>query len=181
MPDDLRRLLDPLLAIKAARPVARAVQAPDGDQQMVAAVDPAELPEIALVTGPDGELGIDLAAQIALVQSALGRLADLELRGVHGQRSFTDTLIWRSGDTRDVAITWASAPLAPCRHAVARLDLGLAWLGKLSASVASESVTDTGCTVRITASATVVVSSGQPLTVHADGSYFYWPPFEESS
>lgn len=179
--EDLRGLLDPLLAVKAARPIVRTVDVPGVGEQLVAAVDAGQLPDVALVPLVEGGHGIDLAAQLALVQAALGRLADLQLRGVHGQRTFTSTLILQAGDTRDIAITWSSTPLAPCRHATARLDLGIAWLGKLSASVPPESVTDTGATVRLTASATVVVNSGQPLTVHADGAYFYWPPFEEET
>lgn len=179
--EDLRALLDPLLAVKAARPIARTVEAPGGGQQLVAAVDTDQMPDVALVPTVEGDVGIDLAAQLALVQSALGRLADLQLRGVHGQRTFTSALILQAGDTRDITIPWSTTPLAPCRHATARLDLGVAWLGKLSASVPPESVTDTGATVRLTASATVVVNSGQPLTVHADGAYFYWPPYGQET
>lgn len=178
--EDLRALLDPLLAVKAARPVVRTVETPDGSQHQVAAVMPEQLPAVAVIPDPDRGPGIDLGAQVALLQSALGRLADMQLRGVHGQRTFTSTLIWAAGDTRDVAITWTSMPLAPCRYAVVRMDVGIAWLGKLAASVVQGSVTDTGCTVRITATAAVVITAGSPLTVHADGSYFYWPPFEET-
>lgn len=179
--DDLRALLDPLAAIQAARPVVRTVETPSGTEQPVAAVLPAQLPQIATVELAEGGTGIDLAAQVALLQSAVARLSDLQLRGVHGQRTFTSTLIWAAGDTRDVAITWTSTPLAPCRYAVVRMDVGIAWLGKLVASVVQDSVTDTGCTVRISATAAVVITAGSPLTVHADGSYFYWPPFEETT
>lgn len=173
--EDLRALLDPLLAVRGARPIVRTEAG-----QPRAMVEPAQLPPVALTPSPTGDTGIDLAAQVALLQSAVARLSDLQLRGVHGQRTFTSTLIWAAGDTRDVAITWTSTPLAPCRYAVVRMDVGIAWLGKLTASVAQDSVTDTGCTVRITATAAVVINAGSPLTVHADGSYFYWPPFEET-
>lgn len=177
---DLRALLDPLLAVKAARPFVRVFETPDGAEHQVAAVVPEQLPAVAVIPDPDRGPGIDLGAQVALLQSALGRLADVQLRGVHGQKTFTSTLIWAAGDTRDVAITWTSPPLAPCRYAVVRMDVGIAWQGKLAASVVQGSVTDTGCTVRITATAAVVITAGSPLTVHADGSYFYWPPFEET-
>lgn len=177
--EDLRAMLDPLLAVKNARPVVRTVETPDGAQHQVAAVMPEQLPAIAVIPDPDRGSGIDLGALVALLQSALGRLADMQLRGVHGQRSYASTLIWQAGDIRDIPIVWTSAPLAPCRHAVPRLDVGVAWIGKLSASIAPGSVTDTGCTVTVLATSAVVVAAGQPLTVHADGTYLYWPPFKE--
>lgn len=179
--EDLRALFDPLAVVMAARPIVQTVETPQGGQKQVAAVLPGQLPSVAVVDMVGGGQGINLGAQLALVQSALARLADLQLRGVHGQRTFTSTLIWAAGDTRDIAITWTSTPLAPCRYAVVRMDVGIAWQGKLAASVVPDSITDTGCTVRITATAAVVITAGSPLTVHADGSYFYWPPFEETT
>ena len=177
--EDLRALLDPLLAVKAARPVVRTVETPDGAEHQVAAVMPEQLPEVAVIPNPDQGPGINLGAQVALLQSALGRLADMQLRGVHGQQVYASTLIWQAGDTRDIPIAWSSTPLAPCRHAVPRLDVGVAWIGKLSASIAPGSVTDTGCTVTIRATSAVGVTAAQPLTVHADGTYLYWPEFKE--
>lgn len=175
---DLRALLDPLLAVKAARPEVREVRTPDGVEQQVAVVDPSQLPAVALTANPGGGAAVDLGAQVALLQSALGRLADMQLRAVHAAATLTLTITINPGQTRDIPLTWEVAPLAPCRHAVARLDVGVAWLGKVSAAVVPGSVTDAGCTVRLTAASLVVITSAQPLTVHADGTYLYWPPFE---
>ena len=176
---DLRALFDPLAAVKAARPGVVTVDDGNGPRT-VAAVDPSALPDVATVNGPDDAQKIDLGAQVALIQSALGRLADMQLRGVHGAATLTVTITINPGQTRDVPLTWEVAPLAACRHAVARLDVGVAWLGKVSGSVVPGSVTDSGCTVRLTAASLVVITSAQPLTVHADGTYLYWPPFEGS-
>jgi hypothetical protein len=133
---------------------------------------------VATVDGPDGTQAVDLGAQLALVQSALGRLADMQLRGVHGAVTLTSTITIVAGQTRDIPITWETAPLAACRHAVARLDVGVAWLGRVTAAIVPSSVNDAGATVRLTAVSIVAISVAQPLTVHADGTYLYWPPFE---
>lgn len=175
---DLRALLDPLLAVKAARPEVREIQTPDGVEQQIAVVDPSQLPSVALTSNPGGGTAVDLGAQVALLQSALGRLADMQLRGVHGAVTLTSTITIGVGQTRDIPLTWETAPLAPCRHAVARLDVGVAWLGRVTAAIVPSSVTDDGATVRLTAVSFVAISVGQPLTVHADGTYLYWPPFE---
>lgn len=121
---DLRSLLDPLAIVMAARPVVRT----EDSGLPRAAVDMDKLPEIALSTSAEGVTGIDLGAQLALVQAAVARLADQQLRGVQAQRVFTGTLIWSAGDTRDVAMTWSTPPLAPCRASTS------AWRGSGSSS-----------------------------------------------
>lgn len=190
MAGDLRGLLDPLNAVTVARPKWREVPAetytppgttvdPDPAPVTVPAytqvyTDPADLP--AQVTN-DG--AVDLGAQLALLQAAVGQIQDQRILTVHASRTFASSLVWQPGHIEDVPLTWTAVPLAPVRGAFARLDVGVAFQGKVSASIVDGSVSDTGATARLTVAptSTVVVSAGTPLTVHADGLYLYVPPF----
>lgn len=129
------------------------------------------------VQPPDGQL--DLATQVALLHEAIRRTRAIQLRAVHAQATFTNNVPWNVG-TRTVALTWSTTPLAAVEAALARMDVGVAWQGRVSARVDPGSITATGCTVLVAVTATVVPTASQPITVHADGIYTYLPPYEES-
>lgn len=181
-PSDLRMLLDPLRAVLKARPVVH-WRSDDGLEKPAAAVEPAQLPEAATVALPDGSLGIDVAAQLALVQSALAQFADLQIRTVTGATTTAPlvSLTLGSGTSHDFPVTWQTPPLAPVKGAVCRIDASVVAAGRLRAVVLDESVTDSGCTVRVTVvgAGAVTIGIALPLTVTATGLYLYWPPFQE--
>lgn len=143
-------------------------------------VDPDTLPPEVLQ--PDGR--VSLTQQVAMLQEAVRRQRqDVRLRSVHGQAVFASTLIWAGGSTQDVPVTWDTAADAPVEAAIARLDVGVAWQGKLSARIKPGSITQTGCRVlvQVTSSSQVVITAALPLTVHADGLYNYLPPYQGGS
>lgn len=198
--EDIRAILDPLAAIRAARARKfvytdeRWYTPPpteeDPDPEPIS-VDPPErfgvlaeeLPPQLVIDSPDGSGGtvpsISIPAQVGVLWGAIGQIAeDMEIRYVHASQTLSSTLILQAGQTRDVALTWDEAPLDKVRGADARLDVGVAFMGKATATVIQSSVTDTGCTVRIRATATVVINTGNPLTVHATAAYLYSPPFD---
>ncbi|GAA4849788.1 hypothetical protein GCM10023403_10740 [Pseudonocardia benzenivorans] len=142
---------------------------------------PAELVYMTPKADGSGELegSIDLVSMNGIMWARLNQLEDLEIRYVHGSVVLgqAGTLTWQKGSVHDIPITWDEAPLDKVRGADARLDVGVAWQGKVSARVLQDTVTDAGCTVRVTASALVVVTSALPLTVHAVAAYLYDPPY----
>lgn len=194
--DDVRALFDPIAILRAARPKFREVPeqtytppatAGDPDPAPVTVpartevyTDPADLPDEVKVDGT-----VDLITQLGIVQAGLARVvADLQIRTVFASTTLAPTvpLTLAAGSTRDVALTWATPPLAHVLGAVARLDVGVAWQGKVTGHVKDGSVTDTGCTVTVTVVGvgTVVITTALPLTVNADGLYLYWPPYTGS-
>lgn len=181
-PEDLRTLLDPLRAVVAARPVVH-WQADGLAEKPIAAVEPEKLPEAATVTYPDGLVGIDVAAQLALVQSALAQFTDLQIRTVSGATTSAPlvSLTLGSGTSHDFPVTWQTPPLAPVKGALCQIDASVVAAGRLRAVVLDDSVTDSGCTVRVTVvgAGAVTVGVALPLTVTATGLYLYWPPFQE--
>lgn len=194
MPDDLRALLDPLRVVLSARPKFRQMPEqvwtppasegmPNPDPIVSPArtevfTDPADLPA-ALVT--DG--AVDLGAQLSLVQAALARFGDLQIRTVTGATTSAPVvaLTLGSGTSHDFPVTWQAPPLAPVKGAVCRIDASVVAAGRLRAVVLDDSVTDSGCTVRVTVvgAGAVTVGIALPLTVTATGLYLYWPPFQE--
>ena len=197
--EDIRAVIDPLAAIRAARARKfvytdeRWYTPPpteeDPDPEPVAVEPPErfgvlaeELPPQLVVDSPDGSGGtvpsISIPAQVGVLWGALGQIAeDMEIRYVHASQTLASTLILQAGQTTDVALTWDEVPLDKVRGADARLDVGVAFLGKATATVIQSSVTDTGCTVRVRANAAIVVNIGNPMTVHATAAYLYIPPF----
>ena len=161
--DDLRGLLDPWKIVHAVRPKYRQVPeqvitpaptpgAPPPEPVTIPArtevfTDPADLPA-ALVT--DG--AVDLGAQLSLVQAALARFGDLQIRTVTGATTSAPVvaLTLGSGTSHDFPVTWQAPPLAPVKGAVCQIDASVVAAGRLRAVVLDESVTDSGCTVRVT-------------------------------
>lgn len=192
--DDLRGLLDPWKIVHAVRPKYRQIPeqvitpaptpgAPPPEPVTIPArtevfTDPADLPA-ALVT--DG--AVDLGAQLSLVQAALARFGDLQIRTVTGVTTSAPVvaLTLGSGTSHDFPVTWQAPPLAPVKGAVCQIDASVVAAGRLRAVVLDDSVTDSGCTIRVTVVGTGAVTVGiaLPLTVTATGLYLYWPPFQE--
>ncbi|BBG01544.1 MULTISPECIES: hypothetical protein [Pseudonocardia] len=137
-------------------------------------VDTTDLP--AEVLDPTG--GVDLATQVALLYEAIRRTRAIQLRSVRARHMITSGIL--SAGTYNYPVTWTTTPLAPVEAALSRMDLSIAWQGSVSAALVDGSVTDTGCTIRLTVTATVVPSGSSPITLHADGLYTYLPPYEET-
>lgn len=196
--DDLRALLDPLQTLLVARPKWRTIPArdetpaptpemPDPPQVVIPArvepyTDPADLPPSLLVDGR-----VDLAAQIALVQSAVAWLwGELQLRAVTGRITVTGGPLgigaWAAGAEMTRAIAWDQVPLRTPTGVVVQIEAGILSAGKTSAVVVPESITDTGCEVllRNISAGPVIVTAQQPITYTAQGLYLFIPPFEET-
>lgn len=185
---DLRARLDPLLAVLASRSQVRDVPSTTDGAAMKpeAYTAPSMLPDAARTKMPDGSWGIDLPAQVALLWSALGRFADLQIRTVTGSATFASLLtplIWLPGQTYDVPITWSSTPAAAPKGAIARVDSSIVALGRIQYAVVEGSITTTGCVVRCSVGGVgqIPIGIGTPLTVTATGMYLSWPTFTGGS
>lgn len=188
MAEDLRSLLDPLAVVRAARPQWREVperiftpapteEVPDPEPVVVpgyteAYTDPADLPDVI------ADEGIDLAAQIALVQAALAQLTDKRTRVAVGRITLTSGT-YQAGATIDLPIVFDEPALAVPESGWVQVQPGVAWMGRTRAVVLSGSITATGCTVRVTVIAATVPSSAQPITYEAVCIYSYAAPFQE--
>jgi len=182
---DTRHVLDPRDVFRTARSmgwrrVGRGGKAAASGQLQFGPIAEDLPPELVYMTpkadgSGDLEPSVDLVSQIGVIWARLCQLEDQEIRYVHGSQAITD--VWEAGE-HDVPILWDEEPLDKVRGADARLDVGAAWQGKATARVLQDTVTDTGCTVRVTTTARIAVTDARPLTVHAAGAYLYDPPFQ---
>lgn len=198
---DARTVLDPVTTIKQARSKSwnyvfdrwfTPPATPEDPDPEPVEVDPPtrfgpiaeDLPQVLRteLPNPDGSgtvQGVSLGSQIGVMWGALGQIFDQEIRVVTGAVTLSDSRIWSAGKSYDIPITWDSTPLEVPKGAIPSMDVGIAWQGKVTATAIQESITLTGCTVRVknVSNSVVVPIAGQPITVHATGLYLWTPPF----
>ncbi|MDN5931550.1 MAG: hypothetical protein L0I24_10890 [Pseudonocardia sp.] len=186
--DDVRALLDPLAAILAARPRFRTIpqrsvtpaptpEIPDPPPIITPArvevyTDPADLPE-EITTGA----GVDLGAQIALVQAALAQSATVELRAASAQVTLPTSM---AADTDyDLTAAWAGGPTQTVPVVVSTVAAGPGPLQVRAITVQTLAATTTGVTVRLRARRALLgLDPDDRYDVNA--IYSYSPPFEET-
>lgn len=197
--DDLRNLLNPIAAVVAARSRWRTIPGytynppgteadPDPEPVTVperteAYIDPADLPPEIVEDGT-----ASLNEQVALLQAAVAQLyGDIQIRSVAGKTTLTAVpagvgLTWDAGEQATLPIVWSSAPLRTPTYADVEVDAPIALLGRTTAQVVAGSITDTGCTIRVTNTsvAPVLPTAVSPITYTARALYVFLPPFEET-
>jgi hypothetical protein len=174
--EDLRKVIDPLETIRQAR--ARKFIYSDAPQREPrVGLIAEELPEI--LQNDDAEvLGIDLVQVVGTLWGAINQLLDQETRIVTG-RNLVPNGTYRDGDVVDVSITWDEpAPEVPTDVTATALASMPTAMGKIRALVVPGSVTETGCTIRLTFSGIgpTVVNNALPIAVETVGRYIYTPP-----
>lgn len=188
MSDDLREILDPIAAILRARPKWRHVpeqvieQPPDaeGDPRPPVTlpartevyVDPAELPEEIVENG-----GVDLGAQLAVVQSMLAWIWDeMQFRSVTAQYALTGVHL--AGQEVEIPVTWDQVPAKTPTSATVTINAPIAWLGRTSARVDPDTVTATGATLVVTVLNAINPGENNPIVYDVAGTYFWVPPYQ---
>lgn len=197
--DDLRKLIDPLAAVVAARPRWRTIPGftytPPGTEaepdpapvtvpeRSEAYVDPAELPHELISDG-----AVSLNEQVALLHAAVAQIfGDIEIRSVSGSVVVSSVPpglgpTWDGGESATVPVTWSSPPLRLPAHADVEVSAPIALLDRTAGEVVPGSITMQGCTVRIRniSAVPVVPTVATALAFTVRALYLYLPPFQES-
>lgn len=183
---DLRALLAPLDAVLAARPRYRTVPGtrtvpdPTPENPDPAAVvtaprveaytDPADLPA-ALTAGG----GVDLAAQVALLQGAVAQLwGDLQIRTVTGRVTLTDGA-HPAGSRFERGVVWDTPAGRVPGGAIVSIQSHISWQGRVYATVTPGALSEAGCTVTVHVLAPINPDSARPVTIDVTGLYLHVP------
>ena len=180
--EDVRSLLDPMQVIRNARARKFRYTEQSAGEPPYVGVIAEELPtslrrEIRTSSG-GSSLAVDLGSQLGVVWGALNQLLDQESRSVTG-RALVPNGNYRANDVVTVAVTWDEPPLeVPSSNTAIALPSMPTAMGKVRARVIANTVTMTGCQVRLTFEAgPVIVTSSLPIAVEVIGRYIYTPPY----
>lgn len=202
--EDARALINPLDVIRQARArkyvyTADTVHTPppteeNPDPQPVPVTDPPvrvgplaeELPAALVSMGPTpdgtGETPIvNLADLIGTIWGALGQIQDQQLVSTSATAIVPAGTVLPAGATIEVPVTWESSPPAPPTGGAALINSGVAWAGRVTAWLKTDSVTATGAIVvfKNLSAQTVVVTANGATAISASviGQGLYTPPF----
>lgn len=192
---DLRAVLDPLLALAAARPRIRDIPAqtiapPDpavvGEEasglppvvipaRVEITPDPATLPPQVLADNGQP----DLHKMLALTMAAVAQVTDRRVRVATGRTTLaTGVYLAGQGVTLDVAFD--TPALAVPESGWVQTQPAVAWLGRTRAVIVDGSITDVGCRIRVTALSPITPTALNPITFDVVAIYSYAPPFQEA-
>lgn len=191
MAGDLRGLLNPLKALTQARARYREIpeqvltptptpEVPDPDPIVVPArtevyVDPADMPPQIVTDG-----FVDLGAQLALVQAAVGQIDDQRL--VHTSAAVKPPALTAPNTDVDVTVAWDEGTAQTVPAVVSLVPVGPGPLQQRAISARVVEATTAGVTVRFRTKRALtgpsVLDPDDRYVINA--LYLYTPPFQEA-
>lgn len=140
-----------------------------------------DLADLPTVLKPGGAL--DLGAAVAVLWQALHALEIRTVQALLRVDSILENLppnALLAGQWFERAVTWSSPPPIVPTGVVVRAETSLTNAGRLIAAAKPETLTQTGCTVRVTnvTSVAVTFDPSNPVVVNAQGLYLYTAPLD---
>lgn len=188
--EDARSVIDPKETIKAVRAKKWRFTDQRPDAPLSIGVIAEELPpvlrrDITLDGVPS--LAVDQGSLNGVVWGALNQIFDQEIVSTSGAAVLLRSQlppggIFAAGESREVTVTWESAPPAAPTGGFVQVHSAFIWAGKVAAWIKTGSVTETGCVVvfkNISTSTVVVNEAVDNLRISATaiGLGLFTPPY----